>query len=56
MDEPNCTKRELQLTFMSAARLRDRRAFFEAGGYAVLMLFYMTANGLSNISCSSVTS
>ena len=27
-DEPYCIKRELQLTSVSAARLRDRRAFF----------------------------
>ena len=32
MNEPYCIKRELQLTFLSAARLWDRRALFEAGG------------------------
>lgn len=41
---------------MSAARLWDRRALFEVDGYSVPMLFYMTASGLSSISCSSVTS
>ena len=46
----------MQLTFVSAARLGDRRALFEVDGYSVPMLFYMTASGLSSISCSSVTS
>lgn len=41
---------------MSAARLWERRALFEVGGYSVPMLFCMTASGLSSISCSSVAS
>ena len=56
MNEPYCIKREPQLTSVSAARLRDRRALFQENGFSVLILFYFEASGLSSISCSSVFS
>ena len=56
MNEPYCIKRELQLTSVSAARLRDRRALFQENGFSVFILFRIEASGLSAISCSSVFS